>query len=58
MREKSKGFNIMVQPITHWAAHQALVGRNRSRPDPRCGRFTVLEVDTLMAETWREFNRM
>lgn len=51
-------FKLLVQPITRWAARQTLVGRNRSRMDLRKGRFSRSDVEHLLDETWRAFERM
>jgi ubiquinone biosynthesis protein len=46
-------FKFIYKPMTNWAAHRALVGRNRSGHEPEKGRFTAAEVRDLVTQTWR-----
>jgi hypothetical protein len=48
----------LLKPWARWAARAALVGRSRSRDDPRAGRFTRGEVDRLLAAAWANFDRL
>ncbi len=48
----AKLFRLIFKPLSNWAAHRALVGRNRSRHTLEQGRFTSAEVSNLVAETW------
>ena len=47
-----KMFRIVFEPLSKWAAHRALVGRNRSRQQPEQGRFTTAEVRALLSQIW------
>jgi ubiquinone biosynthesis protein len=49
-------FKFIARPVTKWAAHRALVGRNRSRREPEKGRFTRAEVNSLLNQTWHNFD--
>ena len=49
-------FKLVARPVTKWAAHRALVGRNRARHEPQIGRFTRSEVDHLLNQTWHTFD--
>lgn len=48
----------LLKPWVRWAARSAIVGRSRSRDDPRVGRFTRGEVDRLVAAAWANFDRL
>lgn len=49
---------FIYKPVVGWAAHQAIVGRNRDRFNPAKGRFMRAEVDRLLVETWRTFDQL
>jgi ubiquinone biosynthesis protein len=50
--------NLIYKPVMKWAAHRALVGRNRSRHEPEQGRFTRADVDHIIDETWQNFEQL
>ncbi len=49
----AKLFRLIFKPLSNWAAHRTLVGRNRSRHTPEQSRFTRAEVSALVTQTWR-----
>lgn len=53
-----KMFRIVFEPLSKWAAHRALVGRNRSRQQPEQGRFTTAEVRALLSQTWHTIDEI
>lgn len=57
-RHELSKFRLVFGPLARRAAHRAIEGRNRVRGDLTRGRFTALEVDRILAETWREYRRI
>ena len=51
-------FKLSFRPVSSWAAHQALVGRNRAPYQPEKGRFTEAEVDRLLDQSWANFGEL
>lgn len=58
MRANLTLFKFVVKPITGWAAHRALVGRNRVRGEAEKGRFTAADVSRLLGQSWRAFDAL
>ncbi len=52
----AKLFKLIYKPLTNWAAHRALVGRNRSRHEPEKGRFNAVDVKNLLEQTWNSLD--
>lgn len=46
------------EPLARMAASRAIVGRNRSRTDPRAGRFTRHDVDVVVRDAFDRFERL
>ncbi len=51
-------FKLIYKPLTNWAAHRALVGRNRSRYEPEKGRFTARDVKHLLKQSWNRVDEL
>ena len=51
-------FKFIGKPVIRWAAHRALVGRNRSRHEPDKGRFNAAEVNRILDQSWRDFDTL
>lgn len=51
-------FNLFFRPVVGWAAHRTLVGRNRAPSKPEKGRFTKVEVDRLLDQSWHDFDEV
>lgn len=51
-------FKLLFRRVTGWAAYQALVGRNRALHEPEKGRFTKVEVDRLLDQSWSDFDEL
>lgn len=51
-------FKLFFRPLIGWAAHQVLIGRNRAPHDLEKGRFAKAEVDRLLEQSWREFDKL
>ena len=58
MNTKPFFFKLIFKPLTVWAAHQALVGRNHSPHEPKKSRFTEAEVKRLLDQSWRTFDEL
>lgn len=54
----SRAFVASLKPWVRWAARSAIVGRSRSRTEPRAGRFTREDVDRLLDAAWANFDRL
>lgn len=46
---------FLLKPWVGWAARSAIVGRNRSRHDPRSARFSAADVRRLLTAAWKSF---
>lgn len=51
-------FKLFFSPVTGWATHQVFIGRNRVPRDLRKGRFSKADVDRLLEQSWREFDKL
>lgn len=51
-------FKLFFRPVVAWAVRRALVGRNRSSSKPEKGRFTKVEVDRLLNQSWHHFDEL
>lgn len=49
---------LIYKPVMKWAAHRALVGRNRSRHEPEKGRFTRADIDHIIDQTGQNFEQL
>ncbi len=49
---------LVLKPTFKWAAHRALVGKNRSTHEPEKGRFTRAEVHGILDQLWRNFDEL
>jgi ubiquinone biosynthesis protein len=58
MNAKLVSFKLIGKPLVRWAAHRALVGRNRSRQQPEQGRFTAGEVTQYLNTAWHDFDAL
>lgn len=51
-------FQLFFRPVVGWAARQAIVGRNRAPYESEKGRFTKVEVDRLLDQSWHNFDEV
>lgn len=58
MNTKPLFFKLFFKPLAGWAARRALVGRNRSSYEPEKGRFSQVEVNRLLDQSWQAFDEL
>ena len=58
MRSNQRLFKFLGKPIIRWAARRAIVGRNRSALEPQKGRFTTVEVNRILDQSWLDFDTL
>ena len=51
-------FKLFFKPVVGWAARRSLVGRNRAPYVPEKGRFSKVEVDRLLDQSWNDFDEV
>jgi len=51
-------FKLFFRPVIDWAARRALAGRNRAPYESEKGRFTKVEVDRFLDQSWHGFDEV
>jgi ubiquinone biosynthesis protein len=51
-------FKLFFKPVVSWATRQAFIGRNRAPHESEKGRFTKLEVDGFLDQSWHSFDEV
>lgn len=51
-------FKLFFKPVASWAAHQVLIGRNHASSQLEKARFSKIEVDRILDQSWRNFDEL